>query len=186
MEIKEAKNFQSIHDFIQGEGVNISQKRYKDIQSIYAKVDTSLAEDTLMYEVYTLEEDQPSLGSLCWGLSVLYPVSVCGECNMTRGHYHCDPTCNEFYYGASGEGLLLLTDENGNTYAETVKEGSLHHILGYQAHRLVNTGNTPLKVICAWSSQAGHDYQRMEREPFSARIFKEEGKLVIKDLTQKD
>lgn len=88
MEIKEAKNFQPIHDFIQGEGVNISQKRYKDIQSIYAKVDTSLAEDTLMYEVYTLEEDQPSLGSLCWGLSVLYPVSVCGECNMTRGHYH--------------------------------------------------------------------------------------------------
>ena len=53
MEIKEAKNFQPIHDFIQGEGVNISQKRYKDIQSIYAKVDTSLAEDTLMYEVYT-------------------------------------------------------------------------------------------------------------------------------------
>ena len=170
MEIKEAKNFQPIHDFIQGEGVNISQKRYKDIQSIYAKVDTSLAEDTLMYEVYTLEEDQPSLGSLCWGLSVLYPVSVCGECNMTRGHYHCDPTCNEFYYGASGEGLLLLTDENGNTYAETVKD----------------TGNTPLKVICAWSSQAGHDYQRMEREPFSARIFKEEGKFVIKDLIQKD
>lgn len=65
MEIKEAKNFQPIHDFIQGEGVNISQKWYKDIQSIYAKVDTSLAEDTLMYEVYTLEEDQPSLGSLC-------------------------------------------------------------------------------------------------------------------------
>ena len=27
-------------------------------------------------------------GNLNWGLTVLHPLCVAGECNMTRGHWH--------------------------------------------------------------------------------------------------
>jgi glucose-6-phosphate isomerase, archaeal len=176
---------EQIHPYqgiLEGKDVVKTKKYYKDIQSIYKEVDRTLALDTLMYEVYTVKEEQAYVGSLCWGLSVLYPVTVCGECNMTRGHFHSDLKCNEFYYGASGEGLLLLMNEDGTTYAEKVFEGSLHHIKGNQAHRLINTGDEVMKVICAWSSQAGHDYERIEKNPFQARIFKRNGKIEIEDL----
>ena len=63
-------------------------------------------------------------------------------------------------------------DENGKTWCEKMKEGSLHHINGHHAHRLINTGNEDLKVICVWNANAGHDYQRVEQMPFNVRVFK--------------
>lgn len=186
MEIKKADYFQDYHGIIEGRNVIHKQTFYQDIQSIYQKVDKSLAKDTLMYEVYTIQEEASYKGSLCWGLSILYPVSICDECNMTRGHFHCDLKCNEFYYGASGEGLLLLMNEDGSMLAEKVEEGSLHHIKGNQAHRLVNIGQEPLKVICSWSSEAGHDYQRIEKNPFSERVFKRKGKIEFEAQSKDD
>ncbi len=185
MQIKKADYFHAYHGILEGKNVQYSKKTYGEIQSIYQKKDENLALDTLMYEVYTLQEDSSYTGSLCWGLSVIYPVLVCEECNMTRGHFHCDLKCNEFYYGADGEGLLLLMNEDGSCYAEKVEEGSLHLIKGNQAHRLVNTGKKPLKVICAWSSKAGHDYQRIEEHPFSERIFKRNGKIEYENQSRR-
>ena len=74
------------------------------------------------------------------------PVTIHGECNMTRGHFHMDWDCAEFYFGISGTGLLLLMDEDGKAWAERVAPGSLHHIDGHLAHRLINTGVR----FCAW------------------------------------
>ena len=78
-------------------------------------VDLSVSDDQVMYEVYTYEHD-----GLCYGLTVMQPVCVNGECNVTRGHFHEDLDCDEIYCGMGGEGLLLLMDEDYHCHAEKV------------------------------------------------------------------
>lgn len=182
MRILESELFMDPQAFLHGDSVKHTKKTYKEVKDLYKDIDPSLSDDTIVYEVYTISETKPSLGSLCWGLSVLHPLTIVGEYNMTKGHVHRETSCNEFYTGVAGEGLLLLKDEDGKTYAEKVHPGSLHHIRGFQAHRLVNTGNTDLKVLCAWSSQAGHDYKALENDPFSARIYNDHGQIRIEEI----
>ena len=111
----------------------------------------------------------------------MQPVCVNGECNVTRGHFHENLDCDEIYCGMGGEGLLLLMDEDYHCHAEKVKCGSVHYIDGHLAHRLVNTGNSELKVQCMWPSNAGHDYKRVEEHPFTVRVFKENGELKVEE-----
>lgn len=170
MKINNPSLTQYIDGVINGEKVIVATKLYKDNKNLYHQIDQSLSDDTIMYEVYSVNCDE-YLGNLNWGLTVLYPVKVCNEFNLTRGHYHEDIKCNEFYYCIQGEGLLLLMDENNNTWAEKMMPGSLHQINGNLAHRLINTGNISMKVIASWSTKAGHDYQRVEKQPFRYRIF---------------
>ncbi len=171
-----------MHDFyegvIQGENVQHYTKRYGDIHSIYQAYDDTLSLDTVMYAVYTLNEGGSN--TLLWGLTVLYPITVNGECNMTRGHFHQDRREPEIYFGCGGDGLLLYLDSEGNMFAERIYKGSLHYIHGSYAHRLVNTGEDKLKVGACWREAAGHDYKSIEEKPFSYRIFKEDGEIIIK------
>jgi glucose-6-phosphate isomerase, archaeal len=64
-------------------------------------------------------------------------------------------------------------------FAEEVFEGiySLHR--RKYAHRLINTGSTDFKVGACWSKLAGHDYKAIEEKPFSVRVFKKDGKIVL-------
>lgn len=185
MEIREPK---WIEDFkkgsIDGNDVIVSQKLYKQAASFYQNQDPSLQEDTLMYTVYTCPTQNEHHGNLNWGLTVMEAVTVQGECNVTRGHFHEDLQCDEIYVCIKGEGLLLLMNEKGVCIAESMKEGTIHHIDGEWAHRLVNTGHTTLEVMCCWPSKAGHDYERVEQQPFTVRIFKENDEIVIKEETR--
>ena len=117
------------------------------------------------------------LGNLNWGLTVLKPVYSHNECNMTKGHFHVNKDCAEIYFGIAGVGLLLLMDEEGHTWAEKVYEGSLHHIDGRIAHRLVNTGDEDLKVGACWPTSAGHDYHAIEKREFGYRVYKRNGQI---------
>lgn len=182
MDIKDPVLFHDYKGIIEGKKVKKNNKYYKDIKGIYKSEDPALSDNEIMYEVYSCEEDESYLGSVNWGLTIIHPILVNGEFNMTRGHFHMDLKCNEFYYGAAGEGLLLLMDEAGNTSAESIYEGSLHNIKGTYAHRLVAIGNMPLKVIASWSSEAGHDYNRIEKFPFKKRVFFKNGKVKIEDF----
>ncbi|MDF9823805.1 glucose-6-phosphate isomerase [Breznakia sp. PF5-3] len=174
------------HDFVngivEGKDVKISKKYYRDAKHFYLNPDASLADDTLMYQVYSYSEgNSEQVGNLNWGLTVLKPVSVNQECNMTRGHFHENLDCAEFYFGLGGEGLLLMMKEDGTCFAEKVFLNSLHHIDGSVAHRLINTGNEDLKVGACWPTIAGHDYERIEKHPFGARVFKKDDELVIEE-----
>ena len=163
-----------------GENVTISKKLYKEAKAFYASQDGSLSDDTLMYEVYSvLSSNKP--GKLNWGLTVLYPISVNNECNLTRGHFHENMECEEYYWCSSGQGLLMLMDEEGNCWCEKLYEGSLHHIRSNWAHRLINTGNTCLKVVACWPSNAGHDYKRIEESGFKYRIFHDHDDIIVKE-----
>lgn len=171
MNIIKTKTCMDIPGILHGEGVEESAKYYKDAKSFYQS-DAALADDTLMYNVYTYRKGDAKDGNLNWGMTVLYPVLVNGECNMTRGHWHENRDCAEFYYGAQGTGLLMLMDEHGDTWAEEVFPGSVHHIDGSLAHRLINTGEEAMKVVACWDCKAGHDYAAVEQQPFGYRVFK--------------
>lgn len=170
MEITDAKIYHDLDcGIIEGKDVVKSVKYYKDAKSFYASEDESLDDDTIMYEVYAFTNSEKSC--LNYGLTVMQPVKVNGEYNMTRGHFHLDTTKDEIYIGLEGEGLLLYMDENGKCFSEKVKRGSVHYIDGKLAHRLINTGDKVMKVQCFWPSDAGHDYKRVEKMPFSERVF---------------
>lgn len=177
MKVIEPKVIHDFQDVVKGSDVTSSKKLYKDAKGYYAHA-SDLRDDTVMYEVYHYTQgDEKRAGNLNWGLTVLNPVVVDGECNLTRGHWHENRSCVEFYFGIAGEGLLMLMDEEGTTWAEKVFPGSLHHIDGHLAHRLINTGDEPMKVGACWPCDAGHDYAAVEQHPFGYRVYKEEGKL---------
>ena len=177
MNVIEPKVIHDFQDVIRGSEVNTSVKLYQDAKGFY-RTESALADDTLMYEVYHYTQgDDKRAGNLNWGLTVLYPVLVNGECNMTRGHWHENRKCVEFYFCIAGEGLLMLMDEDGTTWAEKTYPGSLLHIDGHLAHRLINTGEEPMKIGACWPCDAGHDYAAVERQPFGYRVYKEEGTL---------
>ena len=183
MKIKDPR---MMHDFVNGvlEGKDVvtSKKLLKDARHFYENGDCDLSDDTVMYEVYMFSDGDPkTVGNLNWGLSLLKPVYVNGECNITRGHFHADTNFAEIYMCFAGEGLLLYMDENAKCWAEKMTPGSVHHIDGKYAHRLVNTGEVDLKIGCCWPTTAGHDYARVEKMPFSARVFKENGEIIIKE-----
>lgn len=180
MKIQEPSAIHDIWDgVIEGKSVNRYEKTFGQVKSLYQNGD-DVAQDTLVYTVYTHDETDPAQkGDLFWGLTVLEPVYPGGECNMTRGHFHADRTCAEYYFGLQGEGLLLLMDETGKTWAERVFRGSLHHIDGRLAHRLVNTGDVALKVGACWPTAAGHDYAAIESQEFAYRIFRRDGSVVF-------
>ena len=71
-------------------------------------------------------------------------------------------------------------DESGECYAEKMSVGTVHHIDGRLAHRLVNTGDEQLHVGACWPTNAGHDYEKVEKMPFSVRIFKENGEIKVR------
>lgn len=179
MKILEPKYTHDLYNGIMsGDNVQHDKKYYKEIDFIYENKDNSLDPDTLMYEVYSINEGGEN--ALLMGMTVMYPVTVCGECNLTRGHFHLDRTEPEIYFGCGGEGLLIYMKEDGEIFAEKVFKGSIHYIHGEYAHRLVNTGDEVFKVGAFWRELAGHDYQAIEDKPFTYKVYKENGKIVIK------
>lgn len=177
MEIRKPKNIQAyLNGVIEGENVSHYVKPYKDVMKIYKNVDENLAPETIMYEVYSLFDEADKY--LLWGLTIMHPITVAQECNMTRGHYHADKSQPEIYFGLAGRGLLMYM-RGDEIFAEEVYEGSIHYIDGTYAHRLINTGSTDFKVGACWPKLAGHDYKAIEDKPFDVRVFKKDGKIVL-------
>lgn len=173
----------AMHDFyngvISGTAVTKGVKRLGEMIHAYSDIRGVKDMDRVMYEVYSFENgDSGQAGNLEWGLTVMYPELINGECNFTRGHVHTDQTCAEIYLGLSGEGLLLFMDSDSRVWAEKVCQYSLHYIDGRWAHRLVNTGNGILKVGACWPVTAGHDYQWVENHPFPLRVYKKNGEII--------
>ncbi|MBR3327045.1 MAG: hypothetical protein IKG22_06955 [Atopobiaceae bacterium] len=161
----------------EGENVTKAVKQYRDVAYLY---ENPRDDNPVVYEVYTHDEGPASPGNLFWGLTVMKPVDSHGECNMTRGHFHEDRSCTEYYFCLRGEGLLLLMDETGETWAERMSEGSLHHIGGHLAHRCVNTSESEeLWVGACWPTVSGHDYDAIEQREFAYRVKRVDGEIVF-------
>ena len=119
-------------------------------------------------------------GGLFYGMTSIRSGSVGGEYYMTKGHFHSKIDTAEFYWGIKGEGILLLMEEDRSIKVEKVIPGSLHYIPGRVAHRMVNTGDEAFVFGACWPSDAGHNYDRIRREGFSARVRRyPDGPMVV-------
>jgi glucose-6-phosphate isomerase, archaeal len=169
-------------DQLTGPGVVANRKRVTDLSGVFAN-DIARAAFDPQAIAYEVQMHQPvpegTEAGLFFGISHLNPGTVGGEFFMTRGHFHAKSDRCEYYWGIAGTGLLLLMSRDRAFWTQVVKPGSLHFIPGHTAHRLINTGPTRLSVGACWPSDAGHDYDAIAREGFSARVFDRNGNVSI-------
>jgi glucose-6-phosphate isomerase len=153
-------------------------RKLKDLKGIFQDQEAfeQLDHEQLVYTVQSwLPVKDGTSGGLFFGASTIYPGKVGNEYFMTKGHFHSQANRAEFYWGIQGKGALILMDRDRNTWAEEVHPGSLHYIGGEIAHRLANTGNENLIVGACWPSDAGHDYEEIAENGFSARLYEVSG-----------
>jgi len=172
---------------LEGKEIVSSHRVLKDLKGIFADEEAREAMDAeqLAYEVechFPVEEG--TLGGLFFGLTKLYPGKVGNEYFMTKGHFHAESERAEYYWGIKGEGVLILMDREGKTWGEKMYPGSLHYIPSHVAHRVANTGEELLSFGACWPSDAGHDYETIATEGFSARLLDVDGKPQLKSSNQ--
>jgi glucose-6-phosphate isomerase, archaeal len=167
---------------IDGPDVIIAVKTVRDLAGVFLNDDARAAFDPAVV-AYRVQMHQPvpddTPAGLYFGISHLHPGTVDDEFFMTRGHFHALPDRAEYYWGLAGSGLLLLMTRDRAFRVEPVRPGSLHYIPGHTAHRLINTADAILSVGACWPSDAGHDYDTIASNGFSARVFNRHGRVSI-------
>lgn len=179
MDVLNVKNVLDVNSgLLKGEDIIESRKYLKDLKGVFQNEDELLSMDgqTLAYQVQAyMPVAEGKSGGLFFGNSTVFPGKVGNEYFMTRGHFHANADTGEYYWCISGEGALLLMDEHRNLRAEKMQPGSLHYIPGKTAHRVANTGQIPLVFNACWPSDAGHDYEGIALNGFSARLVEKDG-----------
>ena len=167
---------------LQGKPVKVQQRTVGDLKGIFAH-EAARAErpqDTLAYEIQLYQPvAEGTEGGLFFGNTTIYPIRVGGEYMMTKGHFHALGDRNEYYLSVKGEGMLLFMDRDRGYKIEKMSPGSLHFIGAHLAHRVINTGATPLTFLACWPADAGHDYDSIQQQGFPVRVFEQGGEPVI-------
>ena len=163
---------------LQAPGLKVSEKKLGQLTGIFRDQQAwkRLDPETIVYRVWSWEPVPAGTeGGLFWGLSEIQPGRVGNEYFMTHGHRHVIRNRAEFYGTVAGNGKLLLQDNSGHAWFEDMTCGTLHYIKAGVLHRVVNTGDVPLRFIASWPSDAGHDYEIAGSSGFGARITEEHG-----------
>ncbi len=163
-------------------GLRVSEKKLAQLTGIFHDKPALAAMDpeTVVYRVWWWEPVAPGTeGGLLWGLTEIQPGQVGDEYFMTHGHRHAIGNRAEFYGAIVGSGMLILRDAAGNSRFEAMQPGTLHYIAGHHAHRVVNTGDVPLRFVAAWPSDAGYDYDLSGAQGFGARVVNQNGAPVF-------
>ncbi|MGN6353284.1 MAG: glucose-6-phosphate isomerase family protein [Parafilimonas sp.] len=171
-----------INGKLKGKNIDRIDRRLKDLKDIF--FDKAALEkmnpETVVYEVESYFPVTPDTeGGLFYGITYIHPGIVGNEYFITKGHFHKIRNRSEFYCTLHGEGMLLLMDENRNTWAEKMYPGSIHYIKGNTAHRTANTGNSILSFSAFWPADAGHDYATISEEGFSKILICKNGNPVL-------
>jgi len=169
---------------ITGTNVKMYTKYLKEYASAYANPEAALAiGDTLAYTVRGIEDlEDKSPDALSWGCTYLEPLTVDGEFTITRGHFHQDRNCPEYYLCASGTGYLIKWDGEDEVILEKMTRNSLHLIDGKYAHRMVNVGDTQMAVFACYPTKASQNYAAIEQKGFPIRLFSENGEVKIVEV----
>ncbi len=166
-----------------GKPVIKSIKKIADLKNVFADEESrfTMQQDKPVYEVEVyLPEEEDTEGGLYFGTTIIHPGKVGSEYFMTRGHFHAKRDTAEYYWGMQGEGVLILMDSERNIWAEKMIPGSLHYINRALAHRVANTGASPLIFNACWPSDAGHNYEEIAQNGFAARLIEENSQPVLK------
>lgn len=171
--------FESGTGKLKGEEVIEATRYLKDLMGIFEDEAerAHLDQELFVYHVQMyLPEEEGTPGGLYFGNTTISPGKVGAEYFMTKGHFHAQEDRTEFYWGIRGEGMLILMDRHGNTWAEKMMTGSLHYIRSHLAHRVANVGKNPLVFGACWPSDAGHNYDAISKRGFTARLKEIKGK----------
>jgi glucose-6-phosphate isomerase len=167
---------------LQVPGMRSSEKKLGQLKAVFHDKEAfqKMDPETIVYRVWWWEPVPAGTeGGLFWGGTEIQPGCVGDEYFMTHGHRHAIIDRAEFYGTTVGQGMLVLCDESGRTWAEEMKAGSLHYIAGGVAHRVVNTGKTPLRFVACWPSDAGHDYETASGKGLGAKVVQRNGEAVF-------
>jgi glucose-6-phosphate isomerase, archaeal len=154
--------------------VRESVKTLGQLQGIFVNAEAlqAMAPDTVVYRVQAwCPVPEGTKGGLFWGTTTVEPGQVGSEYFMTHGHFHLKRDRTEYYATVEGEGALILMDESRRTWMEPMSAGSVHFIPPKIAHRVANSGKTPLRFAACWPSDAGHDYDAIRKHGFGARLM---------------
>ncbi|WP_292836765.1 glucose-6-phosphate isomerase family protein [Microbacterium sp.] len=143
------------------------EKYLRDLAGLYrddAAFTRALASDdgSAVYWVESSTIEQGA-GALTIGISVLRPGTIGDEFAMTRGHLHRAVEEAEMYYGLSGQGVMLLESIDGRSRTVPISPGTVVHVPGGWVHRSVNVGTDTLSTLFCYSTDAGQDYDIIER-----------------------
>ncbi len=163
---------------LKGTHIFNQHKKLKDLSGIFGdeKAFTGMNPEQTAYTVQAwLPVKEGTSGGLFFGATTLMPGKVGDEYFMTRGHFHNLSDRSEYYWGVKGKGVLILMDRDRRTWGEEMLPGSLHYIPAHVAHRVANTGSSNLIFGACWPSDAGHNYEEISVNGFSARLVEKEG-----------
>ncbi len=91
------------------------------------------------------------------------PGKISEEYFMTRGHLHSKLEAEELYFGLKGRGVMLMDDLHGRSEAVGITPGVAVHVPGGWVHRSVNVGDENFSTLFCYPSDAGQDYQIINR-----------------------
>ncbi len=148
----------------------ITERRLSDLAGVFVDEQAFAAAvrdgDPVVYTVQGIAPAEGA-GALNYALGTLHPGRVGDEFYMTKGHLHAWRPAAEVYIGLSGEGLMLLEDEEtGQSQAVPLRANGIVYVPGSTAHRTINTGTTPLVYLGIYPSDAGHDYAAIAERNF--------------------
>lgn len=119
-------------------------------------------------------------GDLHYGVGCIMPGKIGDEYYLTKGHLHAWRPAAEFYFGLSGEGVMLLEDEaTGESRLVALRPHHAIYVPGHTAHRTVNTGAVPLTYLGVYPARAGHDYGVIAKRNFRCVVVERSGQPVM-------
>lgn len=159
------------------------KRNLSDLRGCFA--DTAAFENALKTAdplVYTVASVEPAggEGDLHYGLGLLMPGRIGDEYFMTKGHLHAWRPAAEFYFGLSGEGVMLLEDEaTGESRMVPLRPHHAVYVPGHTAHRTMNVGSTPLTYLGVYPARAGHDYGVIAKRNFWCVVVERNGRPAM-------
>lgn len=137
------------------------------------------AGNPLLYRVASVEPAAGE-GDLHYGVGCLMPGKIGDEYFLTKGHLHAWRPAAEFYFGLTGEGVMLLEDEaTGESRMVPLHPHHAVYVPGHTAHRTMNTGSTPLTYLGVYPARAGHDYGAIAQRNFRCVVVERAGQPTL-------
>ncbi|OGO27204.1 MAG: hypothetical protein A2Z16_16350 [Chloroflexi bacterium RBG_16_54_18] len=165
------------HPYLKVENRRVSDLApvFSDQQAVRAILESG---DRLVYEI-RYQPFQTSNSDMALGVTRIFPGKVGREFHMTKGHFHERADQPEIYFCIQGEGYLLLETHQGEFRTEAWSPGTITHIPPMYAHRVVNTGSSPLFFVATYHLSAGHDYGPILESGFAKILVEENGQAVL-------
>jgi glucose-6-phosphate isomerase len=150
---------------------------FYDINALNEKIEKE--GNYVIYEYY--ENSLDRIKGLNFGITIIHPGSIGKEYHFTRGHFHLNKEADEIYIGIKGKGLVLLDNGKGEFYSYLLERGTIIYIPGDFAHRTINIGDEDLVYFYIYPSDAGHDYESIQRRGFKKLVLKINNKFILVD-----